>query len=302
MAIDWGLPQIRGGGLMTDLLRERWRHATMYALQEGPLQPSAVLEVFSHAAADKRNRAVFGEHSVYRECVHRHMADLLHGGMIARRVVRASSSQTYYHLTPVAAGILSAIEPVIDYGLAVWQELVALSRETRGAAERPVTPPDLSAMPPEAVIRVRRRVAVLVFAVLLHPQWTFTVLAGLSGGPMRPTALTAYINDIIADNGDVLTTSSVSRASIFAQLGRLHSLGYTRLVDDPAGRNPRRPLGAPEHASALTARGEALLRALEPAARFGMDHDTELTRMAVALHQGKGAGPARGGSFPTLRE
>lgn len=292
-AIEWEPAHTRGTGLIVDILRERWRHATLYALRDGPLQPGALLEIFESAAGHKRNRAIFGDHAVYRECVHRHLAELFHGGLIARHTVRADHAATYYSLAPAAAGLLDAIEPTIDHGFTTWQDLVLLSQEQRNVSRASIEPPDLTAMTPVARARARRRVGVLLFAVLLQPPWTLSVLSGLSGDPMRPTALTGHINASIAANRDVLTTTSVSRSTVSTQLGRLHELGYVGHVNDPAGRNPRRPPGSPEHASALTERGRALLDALLPAAQFAAAHDAELTRMVRAVMRNKRVSSSR---------
>lgn len=292
--MSWSIAHTRGTGLVVDILRERWRLATLYALRDGPQRPGTVLEMFDAAAGLKRNRSMFGEHAVYRECVHRHLAELFHGGLIVRRTVRAATSSTFYMLTPLAEGLLNSIEPAIDFGFTVWPELVALSREQRNLPATALEPPDLAAVSPTALARCRRRMAVLLFAVLLQPPWTACVLASLSGIPMRPSALTDHINTIIAANADVLASSSVSRSTVSAGLGRLHTLGYVTHVDDPAGRNPRRPPGAPEHASTLTPRGRALLAALLPAAEFGAAHDGGLAVMVRAVMRAKHTNSATG--------
>jgi DNA-binding HxlR family transcriptional regulator len=296
--MKWEQPHTRGAGLIVDLLRDRWRHATLYALEHGRLQPGAVLDVFRGAAEEKRNITVFGEHTVYQACVYRHMGELFKGGVIERHAVRGSSPETFYQLTDIARGVLSAIGPAVDFGLTIFPQLVDLSQDFRGNEHVPVELPDLSRLPPADAARVRRRVAVLMFGVLLHPTWTLSILAGLSGGTVRLGALAEAINRSIAANADIIAARSVSRPTIHAGLGRLRMLGYVRQVDDPGGRNPRRLRGAPERASALTVRGHALLDALVPAAEFGIAHDAELTIMARALMRDKTIRSPKRGTFP----
>lgn len=284
----WMPARTRGGGLVVDILRERWRLATMYALHAAPMQPSGIVDLFH--AAEKRNIPVFGDHVIYRECVVRHLSELFHGGFIARlssRTATIASPDTFYALTDIARGLLAAIEPAIDHGIAIYPELVDLSRASRNLPPAITPAVALEELSPEVMIRVRRRAAVLIFGLLLQPPWTISILTGLSGGPLRPTALTEDVNALIAANADVLSTRRVSTSTIHRQLGRLRALGYVEQIDDPAGRNPHRPPGAPERASALTPAAVALLEALEPAADYAADHDAGMAMMARAVMRAK---------------
>lgn len=265
--MEWTPECTRGTGLIVDLLRDRWRHATMYALRDGPLQPHAVEEVFGQAS--ERNVPIFGPHVVYRQCVVRHLSELLRGSLLTRHNLRGVSAETYYRLTPLAVGLLDAIVPAAEFGVSQYPELVAMNRDARGLPPVAVAAMDLAALAgPERTYLVRR-CGTLLFGVLLAPPWTLAVLAGLAPGERGATALTADVNVIIGNSGDWLTTASISRGTVHARLAKLTVLGY---VEPGPGLSHR-----------LTGRGRALLGSLVPAAEFGIVHDEELAAAARAV-------------------
>jgi DNA-binding HxlR family transcriptional regulator len=278
--VDWTPAHTRGAKLIVELLRDRWRHATMYALHDGPLQPHAVMEVFQQAAP--RNLPAFGTHTVYRECVVRHLSDLLKADLVGRRNDRGVSAETYYHLNALGAGLLDAIGPAAEFGLSQYPQLVAMSRAARRLPPGPVDDLDAAALAGPARTFALRRCAAILFGVLLAKPWTLAVLAGLSAEPLGTTALTAEVNAVIAANRDILLTDFISRATVHAQLARLDRFGYVEQ--------------APKRRHTVTALGRQLTGSLIPAAEFGIVHDAQLTAAVRALHRAMRPGDAKDGT------
>lgn len=266
----WDNRAFRGCGMVVDCLRDRWYYACLVGLRAQPLSPSELLDAF-HAAHDA-NAQVFGSHNIYSECVTRHLGALANAGLIEPRALQGR--RRAYATTRLGVELLDSLSESADYGWSRYGWLVRACREERHMdPDAPLPAPNPADSDDMVRERLLRRATALLFGVALSPKWTFSTLAALTGGPLRPYQILAGVNDAVGASPNVAS----GRLATPTLNARLETLQRLKLVVQIPSETDRRV------SYALTDDGQALMTALEPMARFGMRRGAEMTAAVRAM-------------------
>jgi DNA-binding HxlR family transcriptional regulator len=268
--LQWDNDAFRGCGMVVDWLRDRWYYASLVALRATPLSPSELLDVFR--AAREANTQVFGSHTIYQECVTRHLGALANGALI--KPGQLQGRRRTYTTTALGAELLDSLTAASLYGWSRYGWLVRCARiERHMDPDAPLPAPNPADSDDMVRERLLRRSTALLFAVVLGPKWTFTVLAALASGPLRPYRILAVVDEAVRASPDVVS-GHLATPMLNARLETLQQLGLVVRIPSELDRRV---------SYALTDDGQALMMALEPVARFGMRRNAEMTAAVRAM-------------------
>jgi DNA-binding HxlR family transcriptional regulator len=256
--------------MVVDWLRDRWYYACLVGLRAQQLSPSELLDAFR--AAHDANAMIFGSHNIYSECVTRHLGALANAGLVEPRPLQGR--RRTYATTRLGVELLDSLSDAADYGWSRYGWLVRCSREERHMdLDEPLPAPAPGDSDDMVRERLLRRATALLFGVALSPKWTFSILAALSRGPLRPYRILGVVNAAADASADVVS-GHLATPTLNTRLEALQHLGLVVRIPSELDRRV---------SYALTDDGQALLVALEPVARFGMRRDAEMTAAVRAM-------------------
>ncbi|MCI3928836.1 winged helix-turn-helix transcriptional regulator [Streptomyces sp. AN091965] len=275
------LRHLRGINMAIELIRNKWTYAVLVALLDGPMSPTELLVHINRG--NVRNADLLNEWVLHEKTLLETLRRLEAEGLIVRQQMAGSQARSAARtLVSMSEELLEALREPAAWATRHADLLLANLRVRRGViAPGPAPARRLKFDGGKRTPSQERWRNLGVALTMLRLRWSFSVIAALRNGPLRPTELALVINDDVDGSRHITGRRHLSDKVLWGTLRRLSTDG----VVDHEGRGPGFASAA---RCSLSESGHDLLVALAPLGRWAVRHECQLVDILRGRHRAPG--------------
>ncbi len=249
-----------------ELIRNKWTYAVLVALLDGSMSPTELLVHINKG--NVRNADLLNEWVLHEKTLLETLRRLEGEGLIVRQqLVEPQVKSAARRLTSMSEELLEALHEPAVWATRHADLLLANLRVRRGVGSAgPAPARRLKFEGGKRTPSQERWRNLGVALTMLRLRWSFSVIASLRNGPMRPTELALVINEDVDRDRHITGRRHLSDKVLWGTLRRLSTDG----VIEHEGRGPG--FASAAHCS-LTDSGHDLLVALAPLGVWAVRHE-----------------------------